>query len=285
MRRFFNIISALALFVLSVVSCRAISSFINEDDVVAKVGRHKLYASELARFIPSGISSGDSTRLALQYINTWASDILFIDAAEKALSKEDLNVSDELADYKRSLLKYRYEQQYINQKLDTVVTPEQIKEYYDTHPDMFKLNIPIVKARFLRISKSSQYVEEMKKMMAYSEEESGYGDSLVYSPAISYLDFSTKWVSSVIVARECGTEASSMISGLHNGYYEKEDGNGNINIAYILDVRKIGEQGPIEYYNNQIKDILLSVRKRVLITGLEQDLLNKARSDGDIVIY
>lgn len=273
------------LALLSAVSCKMVSSLIHEGDVVAKVGSHKLYASELARFIPSGISSGDSTKLALQYINTWASDILFMDAAEKALSKEDLDVSGELEDYKRSLLKYRYEQQYVNQNLDTTVTSEQIKDYYEKHPDMFRLDVPIVKARFLRISKSSHSLAEMKKMMAYSEEEASYGDSLIYSPAISYLDFGKKWISAVYIAGECGTDVTSMLSGLKKGYFEKEDGNGNINIAYVLDIKNIGEAGPVDYYRNQIKDILLSARKQALISGLEQDLLDKAHSDGDIAIY
>ena len=110
-----------AVFVLLPVmflsSCRMISSFVQDNEVVAKVGKHKLYASELSRFIPDGISAVDSTKLALSYINTWTTDLIFMDTAEKELSKQARDVSDELEDYKRSLLKYRYEQQYVNQLL------------------------------------------------------------------------------------------------------------------------------------------------------------------------
>lgn len=277
-----------AVFVLLPVmflsSCRMISSFVQDNEVVAKVGKHKLYASELSRFIPDGISAVDSTKLALSYINTWTTDLIFMDTAEKELSKEARDVSDELEDYKRSLLKYRYEQQYVNQKLDTSLTSAQIKEYYDAHPDMFTLSAPIIKAHFIRLPKGYEHTTELKKMIA-SVDEGSYGDSLVFSSAITYSDFDKKWVPVVYVARECGTEVSEVISGIHNKYFENVDANGNTNIVYVSDMVNSGQVAPIDYVSNQIKDILLSVRKQDLLSGLERDLIEKARSNGDLVIY
>ena len=116
-------------------SCKTITSFVHDGRVVAKIGNHKLYASDLNAYIPDSASPEDSTRLALQYINSWASDMAFIDVAEKELSKSEKNVDKELEDYRRSLLKYRYEQKYVNQMLDTAVTDAQIEKYYfDSKP-------------------------------------------------------------------------------------------------------------------------------------------------------
>lgn len=262
-----------------------INSFIRKEPVVAKIGNHKLYAEELAKFIPAGISEEDSTKLALQYINTWTLSILFMDTAEKELSKEELDVSGELEDYKRSLLKYRYEQQYVNQRLDTALTEAQIKNYYETNIDRFKLDAPIVKAHFVRISKSSPHLSKMKKMLASSGEETNVGDSLVYSSAISYTDFGKMWIPAATAAKECDTDVSTMLSGLKQGYFEKEDHNGNMNIIYIIEKKNSGETGPVEYYRERIKDILLSVRKKALLTGLERDLIERAHSEGSLVIY
>ena len=136
-------------------SCKTITSFVHDGRVVAKIGNHKLYASDLNAYIPDSASPEDSTRLALQYINSWASDMAFIDVAEKELSKSEKNVDKELEDYRRSLLKYRYEQKYVNQRLDTAVTDAQIEKYYEAHIETFKLSLPIAKARF-RIWRSSR---------------------------------------------------------------------------------------------------------------------------------
>ena len=129
---------SLCVIVLPLIdSCKTITSFVHDGKVVARVGSHKLYESELSAYIPDSASPDDSTRLALQYINTWATDVVFNDVAEKELSKSEKDVAKELEDYRRSLIKYRYEQKYINQRLDTAITSAQIEKYYDEHLDGF----------------------------------------------------------------------------------------------------------------------------------------------------
>ena len=87
-------------------SCRAISRFLNNDDIVAEVDGVMLFKSDLDAIIPSGMAAEDSTRLAVQYINTWASDLVFQKIAEQQLSKAEKDVTKELEDYRKSLLKY-----------------------------------------------------------------------------------------------------------------------------------------------------------------------------------
>ena len=62
-------------------SCRAISSLLHDDGVVAQVGDVKLYRAELDALIPKGLSQEDSVNLARQYINTWASDLVYLKIA------------------------------------------------------------------------------------------------------------------------------------------------------------------------------------------------------------
>ena len=66
------------------------------DGVVARVGNHRLMRSELAEYIPAGVSSEDSLSLAQRYINAWAEELLFMDMAESRLSEEEQDVSKEL---------------------------------------------------------------------------------------------------------------------------------------------------------------------------------------------
>jgi len=56
------------LLALSLQGCSLINSFKHDDQVVAKADKHKLYKSELLKYIPKGISAEDSTKLAQQYI-------------------------------------------------------------------------------------------------------------------------------------------------------------------------------------------------------------------------
>ena len=274
---------------LAMTSCETVTSFVRElryGQVVAKVGSHRLYASELASYIPDSASPEDSTRLALQYINTWASDQLFTDVAERELSKSEKNVDSELEDYRHSLLKYRYEQKYVNQRLDTAVTKAQIEKYYDDHAENFKLSLPIAKAVYLNISADSPNLEIIKKKMRSDKPEARIeADSIAFSSAFRYTDFGDRWVDLVKLSREVGTDYGTLLSQVRDGYAELPDGNGNLNIVYFFSLMRAGQTGPVEYFEEQIRDIILSTRKQALLSRLERDLIENARNQENFVIY
>ena len=274
---------------LAMTSCETVTSFVRElryGQVVAKVGSHRLYASELASYIPDSASPEDSTRLALQYINTWASDQLFTDVAERELSKPEKNVDSELEDYRHSLLKYRYEQKYVNQRLDTAVTKAQIEKYYDDHAENFKLSLPIAKAVYMNISADSPNLEIIKKKMRSDKPEARIeADSIAFSSAFRYTDFGDRWVDLVKLSREVGTDYGTLLSQVRDGYAELPDGNGNLNIVYFFSLMRAGQTGPVEYFEEQIRDIILSTRKQALLSRLERDLIENARNQENFVIY
>ncbi len=271
---------------LLLVSCTAISSLIHDDQVVARVGKNKLYKSELERFIPNMIPSEDSLRLADQYINTWAMDQLYLEVAEAELSKAELDVSGELEDFRRSLLKYRYEQRYINDRLDTLVTDEQIREYYQAHEADFALKRPILKVRFVDVMKDSPNKDAILKMMTSKEySDVQRADTLAQSTALRYFDSSDTWMDAAELSRYFGIDYTEMLSCLKGDLirYEPAD-RGDLMAAYVLDIRKTGT-APIEYCSSRIRDILISARKNALMTSLERDLLENALESNNFVIY
>ena len=52
-------------------SCEAISNWIHDDVLVAKIGKEKLFLSDLEAYIPNGVSPEDSTNLAMQFIQSF----------------------------------------------------------------------------------------------------------------------------------------------------------------------------------------------------------------------
>jgi hypothetical protein len=286
MKRLLNIIAAIIIVLPSLSSCRAISSFLKGGDVVAEVGSEKLYRSDLDAVIPKGVSQEDSVYLAKQYINTWATELVYLGIAEQQLSKTEKDVTKELEDYRKSLLKYRYEQLYVNERLDTAVSDDLVEEYYNAHQDKFVLSRPLVKARFLSISDDSPVKEQIRKRMSSDEvEDLIEADSLAYSSAYKFTTWSDAWVDVTVLAREYSMNYETMLSQMKNKWIEQVDTLGVARVAYIKDVMKKGEVAPIEYSAQSIKDIIISARKQTLISTLEQDLLNDARENGKFVIY
>ena len=237
---------------------RKTTSLVYDDPVVAKVGKNKLHKSEVVRFIPNLVSPADSARLAEQYINSWAMDLLYLDVAERELSKEELDVSAELENFRRSLLKYRYEHRYINDRLDTLVTDDQIRNYYEAHKSDFELKRPVLKLRFVDVMKDSPNINAILRMMTSQEyDDVQRADTLAKSTALRWFDISDTWMAA-----------------------DRAD----LMFAYVCDIRRSGP-APLDYCAPQIRDILMSVRKHDLMNSLERDLLDNALESKNFVVY
>ena len=256
------------------------------DAVVARVGEHRLMRSELAAYIPAGVSSEDSLALAQSYIKSWAEELIFLDMAEKHLSDEEKDVTKDLEDYRRTLLKYRYEERYINDRLDTLISDEEVRNYYREHMDKFLVERPLLKARYMIIPADSRSLKTIKELMSSDDAMDAIAaDSLAFTAALRYVDSSDAWMDAILLARDLGTDEVSMMSALRNRTIEFKGDDGLLRVAYVVDMVQKGSPAPLDYCEERIKDILLSARKHELVGGLERDLLNDALAKGKFVIY
>ena len=283
---------------LGAVSCKAVSHLqetateLFRGEVVAKVGDHRLHRSELESYIPAGVSAEDSAALARQFILTWAEDLLLMDMAETQLSKQEKDVSSELEEYRKSLIKYRYEQLYIQQRLDTLVTDEEVARFYDKNPDKFRLERPILKSRFMIIPADARSLKLLKaKMSSDDDMEVMETDSLAASVAIKYVDSSDTWMDALVVAREAGVDYRTMLAGFkapnfgRDPFVEIPDETGNLHVIYVVEQVAEGKTAPLEYCGERIRDLILSARKHNLEEGLTENLLEDARKNNKFVIY
>ena len=267
-------------------SCRAISRFLHDDEIVAEVDGVMLYRSDLDKVLPAGLPQEDSVRLAAQYINSWASDQVFIGIAEQQLSKAEKDVTKELEAYRKALLKYRYEQLYVNERLDTAVSEDKVQQYYNENADKFVLERPVVKARFLSISSKSPMKEQIKKKMSSSESADVLeADSLAYTAAMKFETWDGRWVDISALSGEFGMDHATLLSKRKGNWIEFTDTTGILNVAYIEAFMDKGAMAPVEYTTPVIKDLIVSVRKQELINSLEQNLLEDARRNGKYKTY
>ena len=280
--------AAVFFFLLAVLpSCKTVSGLIHDDDVVARVGEHELYRTELERSIPDGVPAEDSLKFAQSYIESWARDLVFLDIAEKQLSKEEKDVSRELEEYRRSLMKYRYEQRYVNERLDTNLSEKEIEGYYEAHESDFKLERPIVRARYARVVQGGEDIGLLRKKLVLKNAEDAIREDtlLLRDPAERYFDWSGRWIEAVEAARETGADVFSLLSNAGKAPVEVPDGQGFMYVVYVSEMIKAGETAPLDYCRGRICDILLSTRKHDLVVALEQDLLDDARNKEKFVVY
>lgn len=272
--------------VMALNSCEFLSSLVHDDQVVAEIGSHKLYRSEVIKYLPSNVSKEDSLNLSLKYINSWATDILYSEVAESQLSKQEKDVSAEIEEYTRSLIKFRYEQHYINDRLDTLITEEQVQDYYDEHQSMFKLQRPVMRLRYVDILKGSPNVDPIRRLLPLSDEERAVElDSIARASAIKYYDSSSEWMDASVPARDFGVDYTAMLGAMSGNLivFESEE-TGEIKMAYVFEIKYSGV-APLEFCEGRIRDMILNARKHQLLVTLEQDLLTDALENNRLVIY
>jgi len=274
---------------LTAVTALCGCSLLHDDSLVAQVGKKKLYKSQVVKFIPPGVSEEDSVALAHQYINAWAAELIINEIASEQLSKKEKDVTAELEDYRSSLLKYRYEQHYIQERLNTEVSDEQILAKYEKNPSAFKLSVPILKLRYVKMPASSPLKEEIKEKLASQDEEDLLVlDSLSRTVIDRYTDFDRQWVDLVTLTREYGMGYSVLeeaLNSMKEPYIDLVDDQGMDHLSYVLETYEEGMIPPVEYCAEQIREEIISARKYELSSKLEQTLLNDAVENGHFVIY
>lgn len=249
-----------------------------DDNVVAEVGKYKLYKSDIMDLIPPGTNSADSILMLQQYVDSWAVKYILITKAESELSKEEKDVEVELEEYRSSLIAYRFEKRYIDSHLDTTITGNETMEYYLANSENLKLSSSVVKGRTIKISQNSPNVERIRSMYRSDDlEKIDELESLSYDSAERYNNFNNEWVSITTVARELPIDLFSCENQLkEKNYFEIEEGEQFLYLAYFTEIVYKGEKPPYQYYIPYIKESILSRRKQDLMKKMERDLLQEA---------
>ncbi len=266
-----------ALILLIVVSSCKYVGFRSGEDIIAQVGDKRLYKSDVRNLIPQGTPPSDSIMMLRQYVNSWALKYLLLAKAENELSKSDKDVEREVEDYRNSLIAFRFEKQYIERRLDTLVTEREARDYYLNNPDNFTSENSVVKARIVKISAKSPNLERIRQMYrSESLEEIDELERLAFNSADRYVNFNNQWTPLSLVARELPLdliECERTLAGRQ--YIETSDSLYNY-FAYVQERIPPGGRPPFEYYESSIKEIIISRRKQNLIARLEKDLIREA---------
>lgn len=270
---------------LALASCQLIDR-VFKGEVVARVGKSVLYESEVIGLVPKNSTPEDSTHIIEQYIYSWATQQLLLSKAEDKLTKEDRNVDKELADLRRTLLVYRYEKLFVDQRLDTLITEDECEAYYKQYPQSFIASTSIVKARYVKINNSSPNLQSIKALYrSYSEDDTANLKDLCYSSADIFSDFDNAWIPVDIIAKELEEEPSACEKIFDSNNYIEKNYGGFTHLVSISERVRPGEASPYEYCVAKIREIILSKRKQELIAGLERNLLNDAISSKQLHIY
>lgn len=257
-----------------------------DDPIVATVGEKTLYHSDLGAILSKGLSSQDSAEVASNYIDTWVKKQLILEVAQRYLSLEELDIERRVQDYRESLIIYSYENELIQQKMDTLVADEEVISYYDQYEDNFLLAEEIAQFYYIKLPKDAPKIDEARKMFrsnATEDREQLLGYCVTYA-AEFYLKDSIWYELSGIYKQipidqlQLRTLSKNRLSG------EVEDSL----YIYLLKVNDYKEQqspAPLNYIRRDIVSIILNKRKMALINKTYENLYKDAVENGNFKKY
>ena len=256
-----------------------------EEKVLAKVGEKYLYASDLKE-IKFPQNAEDSISKLRSYQESWVNKQLLLQKALENLTEEQANFSEQLEDYKHSLLIYAYENQLISQKLDTTVNDRDIREYYQMNQQNFSLKEQLFKLRFVKVIRNAP-TQDSLKLWLFSEDD--FNDRLMnYCTQFAlscHLDTSI-WLSLSSLKKVLSNDSENLkrLKEVKEPKLIFSDSTQSV-LMHIFESREVGEKAPVNYVKEQIKDIVVNKRKIKLLSKAKREILEEATLENYYQIY
>ncbi|WP_347841497.1 hypothetical protein [uncultured Draconibacterium sp.] len=257
-----------------------------KEEAVARVGEKTLYRSKLLEILPKDISRDDSITLSNDYIDKWIKQELLIQKADENLSAEQKDLSAELQEYRNSLIIYKYKNELIKQRMDTTVSGQQIEEYYARNQANFNLSSSIAKATFVMIPTDLANPELVKELVADTSPEGidelrEYCGQYAKKANISV----DEWINFQVLKKnfpENITDDEAFLSG--KSFYEMNDSN-YYYLVSIHDYKLSNDLAPLEFVENNIKNLILNQRKIRFLKEMEENIYTEGVRQKKFKIY
>ena len=275
----------LILLSLSSIGCHR-SGKTKSETAVARVSDVYLYPSEMEGIFDPKLSPKDSVEIRNKFIEKWIKKQLLLQKAELNLNYEQKDVSKQLDDYRTALLIYKYEEIFLHQQMDTVVSDKEVENYFNQNTSNFVLNQPAMRGVYIKLHSNSPYQEKLaRSIRSENPEDAKQLDSYCLQYAKKYDYFDDKWIYFDILKKQMPLHTIDIDGFLRNNkYVELHDSVYNYYLN-IKEFRVSGNTAPLNLVKEDISRILLNKRKLQLLQNLENDIYNNAFNRDKIEIY
>ena len=257
-----------------------------EGEVVARVNDDYLYLSDIEKLISENTSPEDSTLIANNYINRWATQKLLIGQAKINLNADQLARFDMLVEeYKNDLLTDAYKNVIVGQQLDSTITESEYENYYKEFKENFKLNEVLFKMRFVQLPLSYEGLANVKEKFAR------YDDKDKESLNVHNLQFiasnlnDSVWIKRAVLLDALPILRTAREDVLKKSNFTQLQDSLGVYLVKIEDVLNPNDIAPLPYIKPTLEQIIINKRKLELIRRLETDITKTAIEHNKFEIY
>lgn len=245
-----------------------------------------LYQEDLQAALPLNLSADDSVLFAENYIRNWIEDALLFEKAEDNV-RDSERVKALVESYRKALVMHAYQEELVKQQLSEEITQKEITDYYENNKSLFKLEKPIAKGMFIKVPLQSSGLADVRRWYKKNTQDAIEKlEKYSLRNAVTYDYFQDQWrlleeIEAMIPAKNWDSESN---------YLEK---NRNVELKdtafhYFLHIEEYqgkGEQKPLDFAQEEIKEILINLKRVDFINRVKEDLYRQASDKNGIIYY
>ena len=271
-------------------------------DVVAEAYGEVLTWDSLASWVPDDLNLEDSAAFAERVIDRWMREQVMVTQARTQLQKELPSLEQALEAYRRSLLINTYENRYVESRLDTEVSEEDIAAYYEAHPELFTLHDHAVRTLYVHLPDPKVAAQtrganwSKKDQRAWDKEMDQVEEWLAAADSVSIPELE-RWCIERGAVHHVNHEAwwsvGELLDEVPLSLYRVESQiqrtsplsfqeNDRMYFVRFLDHGLKGKTAPFDVARDQITELLLQGRRQQLREALRDTLLQRAWAEGDL---
>lgn len=273
------------LIVLLLVSCNYFKQD-TQQKPIARVNDNYLYQEDIKDVVPVDATPQDSAVIVNAYITRWATQRLLIDQAKINLSQSKLDSYQKLVnDYKSELYAEGYKNAIVAQQLDSVITQNELKNFYSENKNNFVLNDELIKVRYILLSNNftnlNSVIEKFKRFNKKDQED--LDDISIQFTHYNFND--STWVKKDALLQTFPALQDKESELLKKSNFTQVQDSLGVYLVKIEDVLKTSDIAPLSYVSPTIEQIILNQRKLELIKKLEKDITKDALNNKNFEIY
>ena len=248
-----------------------------------EVQGHYLYLSTLDS-LTLGLSGEDSMRVAQQFINQWAKDVvLYEEVQNRKAQLGGVNIDRMVEDYRRALYTQAYEEYLVDRRMPKTVADSTALHIYAQMPERFKLNESIMHGILVVVPTDAPKIDKLRKWLA-----SGSMDDIekyAYQNASGYELFNDRWLTTTEMLQHMPIERADLEARLKAKNQIEVADSTKTYLLQVTEKHMRGEQMPIEYARPEIEKIVLTERQVEFLQKERERLYNEAIQSGKVIFY
>ena len=277
---------ALVLCLLTTLgSCTQKQNHKGKKQLVEVAGKF-LYQEDLQAALPLNLVSDDSVLFAESYIRNWIEDALLFDKAENNV-RDGERIKELVENYRKALVMHAYQEELVKQRLSEEITAAEINKYYEENKSLFVLEKPLAKGLFIKVPLQSPGLAEVRRWYK-SNTQDAIEKLEKYSlrNAVTYDYFNDQWrpldeIEAMMPVKNWDSERNYL---KQNQNIELKDTAFHY-FLHIEDYLGKGEQQPLDFAQEDIKEILINLKRVDFVNRVKEDLFRQASEKNRIIYY